>query len=132
MWDVEGPVYTRFDERVWIPNKIPLSAIVSGACRSLLVTDCVLTAAHRAGPIAGGDFTENVTTLPRAVHKDYFYKICPKRTIISVDDVHKIAVKGTDYDPYKITQTYLEFLNRIDDPCVEIAAKPGHTTFNIE
>ncbi|KIP04170.1 hypothetical protein PHLGIDRAFT_76434 [Phlebiopsis gigantea 11061_1 CR5-6] len=106
IWDVDGPEYTRFENRNWIPNKIPLSAIVSG-------------------PIVGGISTGNVT-VPRAIHKDYFNKICPQRSVINVDDVQRIAVKGNDYDPYKITQTYLESINELDDPC---CTDPHHSAF---
>ena len=83
------------------------------------------------GPIVGGKSTGNVT-VPLAVHKDYFDKICPKPSIVHVDEVQRIAVRGKDYDPYKITQTYLEFINKLDDPCVEIASRPGRPTFIIQ
>lgn len=69
-------------------------------------------------------------TAPRAVSKLHFDKICPKRSIIHVADVRK-AVEDSS-SAMKLTEAYIDFINKLDDPCVEITASTGATTFIVQ
>ena len=69
------------------------------------------------GPWAEGDST------PRSIAKAYFDKICPRPTKIHAKTLHKIHGQGAN--ALEIEQTWLEYLSKIDDPCLEVTGKAG-------
>ncbi|GJE89655.1 O-fucosyltransferase family protein [Phanerochaete sordida] len=103
-WDRDGPAYSKFDEKRWIPSRIPISALISG-------------------PIAGGAFANGDMT-PRAVARTHFRKICPNPTLIDGEVVRRLH--GSGANAMKIEETWLEYLAQIDDPCVEIPEDSGN------
>lgn len=70
----------------------------------------------------GGPFGEDDPT-PRAVTKEYWDEICPNKTVIRADEVRKLHGEGAT--ALKITETWLEYLKNIEDPCVEVDRNSG-------
>ncbi|EKM50148.1 uncharacterized protein PHACADRAFT_200992 [Phanerochaete carnosa HHB-10118-sp] len=102
-WDKHGPPYSMFDDKRWIPSRIPLSAVISG-------------------PIVGGPFADDDTT-PRAIAKAHWEKICPNPIKINGEEVR--AIHGSGADATRIEEAWLEYLSKIDDPCVEVPESSG-------
>jgi hypothetical protein len=102
-WDRDGPEYSNYNGKL-IPSRIPLSAMISG-------------------PLIGGPF-EPGDDAPRAVSKNYFNEVCPKsqRTIIDTEEVNdeKIRYSETAGASFMFDR-WVEKLNSIDNPCVEIS-----------
>lgn len=72
------------------------------------------------GPLIGAPFPDG-GDVPRAVSKNYFQEVCPNRTIIDTEDVIEEKSRydenvGSSY----IFDKWVEKLNAIQDPCVEI------------
>ncbi|GJE89657.1 O-fucosyltransferase family protein [Phanerochaete sordida] len=107
-WDKYGPPYQKFDEKRWIPSRIPITALISG-------------------PIAGGPFADGDAT-PRAVAKAHFKKICPNPTLVHGEELR--ALHGPGADAARIEETWLEYLAKIDDPCVEVPEDSGSIFHN--
>ncbi|EKM61659.1 uncharacterized protein PHACADRAFT_83052 [Phanerochaete carnosa HHB-10118-sp] len=103
-WDKHGPAYALFDNKRWIPSRIPLSALISG-------------------PIVGGPFTD-VDATPRAIAKAHWDKICPKPTKINSEEVR--AIHGSGANAARIEEAWLGYLSKIDDPCVEVTENSGN------
>ncbi|KAH0836495.1 hypothetical protein J3R83DRAFT_8131 [Lanmaoa asiatica] len=96
----DGPEYAEYNGKL-IPARIPLSAIISG-------------------PIIGSAFGPGDPT-PRAVHKEYFKKVCPNPTILDSDAVVSESLR---YDnsvlASRVFDLWVEKLRSINDPCVEV------------
>lgn len=101
-WDRDGPEYAKFGNNT-IPSRIPLSALISG-------------------PIVGGPFEDDDHT-PRAVVKEYWDLICPNKTVIRADEVRKLHSEGAD--ARKITDTWVRYIQDIEDPCLEVERHSG-------
>jgi len=102
-WERDVPEYPVYDEKL-MPIRIPLSSMISG-------------------PLIGGPF-EPGDDAPRAVSKNYFNEVCPpsKRTIINTQEVNddNIRYSRTTGASFMFDR-WVEKLNSIDNPCVEIA-----------
>ncbi|EPT04541.1 hypothetical protein FOMPIDRAFT_1156780 [Fomitopsis schrenkii] len=86
-----------------IPSRIPLTALIQGS-------------------IVGAPFAMDPHA-PRAVMKEFWDKVCPNATVIRNDDV--LAMMDTDPTTASLTLTkWLEVLDAIEDPCVEVAQDP--------
>ena len=120
-WDRRGPAYSRFDRNRWIPTRIPLSAIISGAPPSRATARACADACC-GGPIAGGPFADGDAT-PRAVSRRHWDRICPRPT--KVDAVEVRRMHGGGATAVQIEETWLEVLGKIDDPCVEVVETSG-------
>jgi hypothetical protein len=63
-------------------------------------------------------------TAPRAVSKDFFNKVCPHPTIVHVTDVNDDRMRFDESVPAAyIFEKWIEKINSIEDPCVEIDPK---------
>ncbi|KAG1878746.1 hypothetical protein C8R48DRAFT_688255 [Suillus tomentosus] len=98
-WERDAPDYSTFNGKL-IPSRIPLSAIISG-------------------PIIGSSFPPG-DAAPRAVSREYFKKVCPSPTIIDSWDVNEHLRLDDNVPALEIFEKWVERLNSIDDPCVEI------------
>ncbi|KZT66359.1 hypothetical protein DAEQUDRAFT_456807 [Daedalea quercina L-15889] len=86
-----------------IPSRIPLTALIKG-------------------PIVGAPFAAD-SSAPRAVVKDFWDLVCPNTTVIQNVDV----LYSIETDPTTTSSTlkrWLEVLDAIEDPCVEVAQDP--------
>lgn len=70
----------------------------------------------------GAPFDDGDPT-PRAISKSRWDVICSSRTIIRTEDVRKIHGEGAT--ARKIIDTYVEYISKIDDPCIEIDRYSG-------
>lgn len=59
--------------------------------------------------------------VPRAVHKDYFYEVCPQPTVIDSWEVNEKLRVNASVPASTILNKWVEKLNSIEDPCVEVA-----------
>lgn len=60
-------------------------------------------------------------TTPRAVSKAFFNKVCPNPTLLQVADVNDDRMRFDEDVPASyIFEKWLEKINSIEDPCVEI------------
>lgn len=66
---------------------------------------------------------------PKAVSKQYFDKICRKRKVIDADRMYKMYTGGES--ALEVIEKWLNILGKIDDPCVEIRARPGRPMFHV-
>ncbi|KIK92982.1 hypothetical protein PAXRUDRAFT_34289 [Paxillus rubicundulus Ve08.2h10] len=98
-WQRNGSEYAEYNGKL-IPSRIPLSAIISG-------------------PIIGSSFDPGDST-PRAVSREYFKKVCPNPTVIDSLTVNEHLRLNPDVPASTIFDKWLELLNSINDPCVEI------------
>lgn len=98
-WERNGPDYSTYNGKL-IPSRIPLSAIISG-------------------PIIGSSLPLR-DVAPRAVSKEYFKKVCPNPTVIDSWEVNEHLRLDHNVPALKIFEKWVEKLNNIDDPCVEI------------
>ncbi|KAG1845693.1 hypothetical protein DFJ58DRAFT_800499 [Suillus subalutaceus] len=98
-WERDSIDYSTFNGKL-IPSRIPLSAIISG-------------------PIIGSSFPPR-DAAPRAVSREYFKKVCPNPTIIDSWDVNEHLRLDNNVPALEIFEKWVEKLNSIDDPCVEI------------
>jgi hypothetical protein len=57
---------------------------------------------------------------PRAVSQEYFKKVCPNPTIIDSWDLNAHLRLDNNVPALEIFEKWVEKLNSIDDPCVEI------------
>ncbi|KAI0348320.1 hypothetical protein BDW22DRAFT_1404258 [Trametopsis cervina] len=103
LWVRGGPAYADWNGKL-IPAHVPLSAIV-------------------AGPIVGGSWGKDDPT-PLSISKEHFKKICPKPYILHGDWVRQ--AHGDGASSQKILDTWVSFLNGIDDPCVEVPGDSGN------
>lgn len=122
-WDKHGPVYSKFDDKRWIPSRIPLSAIISGMLPFDLRSQILLTQSTVLGPIVGGPFPDGDAT-PRAIAKAHWDKICPNPTLIDGEEVRRIHGPGAT--SVQIERAWLDYLSKIDDPCVEVPESSGN------
>ena len=74
------------------------------------------------GPIIGGPFPEG-DHISLAVSKVYFDQICSQRTVIRPDDVHPL--NGDGVPAPVITATWIDYVSKINDPCIEVAKDAG-------
>jgi hypothetical protein len=72
-----------------------------------------------SGPIIGSSFDLGDPT-PRAVSREYFKKVCPNPTIIDSITVNEHLRLNPDVPASTIFDKWVELLNSINDPCVEI------------
>ncbi|KAG2147827.1 uncharacterized protein EDB93DRAFT_1145545 [Suillus bovinus] len=98
-WDRDAPDYSTFNGKL-IPTRIPLSAIISG-------------------PIIGSSFPPG-DAAPRAVSREYFKKVCPNPTIIDSRNLNEHLRLDDNVPALSIFEKWVDELNSIDDPCVEI------------
>lgn len=70
------------------------------------------------GPIAGGPFLEDDAKL-RAVHLNYWKKICPKPVTVWTQDVNKIIAQDNP-TALTILNAWIKHLGTIEDPCLQI------------
>jgi hypothetical protein len=98
-WERNALEYSTFNGKL-IPSRIPLSAIISG-------------------PIIGSSFPP-MDSAPRAVSQEYFKKVCPNPTIIDSWDLNAHLRLDNNVPALEIFEKWVEKLNSIDDPCVEI------------
>jgi hypothetical protein len=100
IWNPDGSLYTDYNGHL-IPSRIPLTALLGGV-------------------MVGGKMPPGDTT-PRAVSKDFFNKVCPNPTIIQVKEVNDDRMRFDESVPAsEIFEKWLEKINSIEDPCVEI------------
>ncbi|KAF8554311.1 hypothetical protein OG21DRAFT_1440550 [Imleria badia] len=99
-WARDGPEYAEYNGKL-IPARIPLSVIISG-------------------PLIGSAFDPGDPT-PRAVHKEYFKKVCPNPTIVDSGSVVSEYLRYDNNVPAtQLFDLWVDKLNSINDPCVEI------------
>ncbi|KAG2144520.1 hypothetical protein DEU56DRAFT_790022 [Suillus clintonianus] len=98
-WERNAPDYSTFNGKL-IPSRIPLSAIIGG-------------------PIIGSSFPPR-DAAPRAVSREYFKEVCPNPTIIDSWEVNEHLRLDNNVPALQIFDKWVEKLNSIDDPCVEI------------
>ncbi|KIK49046.1 hypothetical protein CY34DRAFT_797425 [Suillus luteus UH-Slu-Lm8-n1] len=98
-WERDALDYSTFNGKL-IPSRIPLSAIISG-------------------PIIGSSFPPG-DAAPRAVSREYFKKVCPNPTIIDSWELNEHLRLDNNVPALVIFNKWVEKLNDIDDPCVEI------------
>jgi hypothetical protein len=72
-----------------------------------------------AGPIIGSSFPPG-DPAPRAVSQEYFKEVCPNRTIIDSMEVNEHLRLNVNVPALEIFEKWVEKLNSIEDPCVEI------------
>jgi hypothetical protein len=72
-----------------------------------------------AGPIIGSSFPPG-DAAPRAVSREYFKKVCPNPTIIDSWELNEHLRLDNNVPALVIFKKWVEKLNDIDDPCVEI------------
>ena len=92
---------------------------------NLLVTSPIsyLSFPLPTGPLIGGHF-EPGDDAPRAVSKNYFNEVCPpsKRTILDTEEVNNESIRYSETAGASFMfDRWVEKLNSIDNPCVEIA-----------
>jgi hypothetical protein len=64
-------------------------------------------------------------TAPRFVSKDFFRKVCPNPTIIHSSEVNDDRMRFSDDVPASfVFEKWVEKLNSIDDPCVQLVGQP--------
>src|SRR6267154_5372957 len=74
------------------------------------------------GVMVGGAMPPGDNT-PRAVSKEFFHKVCPNPTVIQVSEVNDDHMRFDDDVPASfVFEKWVEKINSIDDPCVEISA----------
>ncbi|KAG2346858.1 hypothetical protein BDR05DRAFT_877897 [Suillus weaverae] len=98
-WERDAPDFSTFNGKL-IPSRIPLSAIISG-------------------PIIGSSFPPR-DAAPRAVSQEYFKKVCPNPTIIDSWEINEHLRLDNNVPALEIFKKWVERLNSIDDPCVEM------------
>ncbi|OJA20557.1 hypothetical protein AZE42_09786 [Rhizopogon vesiculosus] len=98
-WERDAPDYSTYNGKL-IPARIPLSAIISG-------------------PMIGAPFPHG-DPAPRAVSQEYFKKVCPNTTIIDCMEVNEHLRLNNSVPALEIFDRWVEKLNSIEDPCVEI------------
>ncbi|KAH7885742.1 hypothetical protein F5I97DRAFT_1145854 [Phlebopus sp. FC_14] len=98
-WERDGPEYADYNGKL-IPARIPLSAIISG-------------------PVIGSSFQPGDPT-PRAVTREYFKQVCPNATVIHSMTVNEHLRLNPDVPASQIFDKWVDKLNFINDPCVEI------------
>ncbi|KAH7920519.1 hypothetical protein BV22DRAFT_1107628 [Leucogyrophana mollusca] len=104
-WNADGSWYSDFNGKL-IPSRIPLSAIISG-------------------PVVGGELPPEDHT-PRAVSKDFFQTICPNPTILQVSEINDDYLRYDEtVSAAVIFDKWVQKLNSIDDPCVQLDANNG-------
>lgn len=119
-WERDGPEYSNYNGKL-IPSRIPLSAMISGKGQKCLHALLYSQICH-SGPIIGGPFPPG-DDAPRAVSKNYFYEVCPNRTIIDSGEVNADIRFDDSVGALQIVNKWVEKLNSIKDPCVEISQK---------
>ncbi|KAG1835005.1 hypothetical protein DFJ58DRAFT_821029 [Suillus subalutaceus] len=103
IWRPDGTLFTDYNGHL-IPSRIPLTALLGGI-------------------IVGGEMPPGDTT-PRAVSKDFFNKVCPNPTVVHVTEVNDDRMRFDESVPASyIFEKWLEKINSIEDPCVEIDPK---------
>ena len=71
------------------------------------------------GPIIGGPFLPGVN-VPRAISLEHYHKLCPNpRVLQTAQPRSEVGLGGSDV----MVKKWVEILNGIDDPCVEIDDK---------
>lgn len=55
--------------------------------------------------------------------KAYWDQICPNKTVIRADEIRKLHGEGAD--ARKIIDTYLDYIKKIEDPCLEVERHSG-------
>ncbi|KAH7910291.1 hypothetical protein BJ138DRAFT_1153235 [Hygrophoropsis aurantiaca] len=104
-WNADGSWYSDYNGKL-IPSRIPLSAIISG-------------------PVVGGELPPE-DNIPRAVSRDFFRTVCPNPTILQVSDVNDDHMRYDESVPAAyILDKWIEKINSIDDPCVQLGARDG-------
>lgn len=99
-WNPDGSLFSDYNGHL-IPSRIPLTALLSGV-------------------MVGGQMPPGDTT-PRAVSKTFFNKVCPNPTLLQVADVNDDRMRFDEDVPASyIFEKWLEKINSIEDPCVEI------------
>ncbi|KAJ7692998.1 hypothetical protein B0H17DRAFT_1159545 [Mycena rosella] len=98
-WAREGPEISSFNGKL-IPARIPLSALITG-------------------PIIGGS-TGN-KDVPRAVSREYFFSVCPESKRVVLDTRKIQNTLGEEATVSQIVERWVEELNSIQSPCVELA-----------
>lgn len=102
-WNPDGSVFTDYNGHL-IPSRIPLTALLGGV-------------------MVGGEMPPG-DSAPRAVSKDFFNKVCPHPTIVHVTDVNDDRMRFDESVPAAyIFEKWVEKINSIEDPCVEIDPK---------
>lgn len=71
------------------------------------------------GPVIGAPFPPG-DPAPRAVSQEYFKKVCPNTTIIDSMEVNEHLRLDDRVPALDIFEKWVEKLNSIEDPCVEI------------
>lgn len=129
IWDGDASEDSIFSWKP-IPSKIPLSAMITGKHLNCLQTthhlpnySCGFTF---SGPITGGPFPPGGDA-PRAVSKKYFNSVCPNRTVIDATEVNTEEIRyNKSIGASAIFDKWVEKLNLIDDPCIEITQNSEH------
>ncbi|KAG2040086.1 hypothetical protein BDR03DRAFT_950245 [Suillus americanus] len=105
VWNPDGSRFSYYNGHL-IPSRIPLTALLGGV-------------------VVGGEMPPGDTT-PRAVSKDFFNKVCPRPTVVQVTEVNDNGMPFDESVPVSyIFEKWLEKINSIEDPCVEIDSDPG-------
>ncbi|KAI6014964.1 hypothetical protein EDC04DRAFT_2952265 [Pisolithus marmoratus] len=98
-WDPDGPDYSLYNGKL-IPSRIPHSAIISG-------------------PIIGSSWPPGDPT-PRSVSREYFRRVCPQPLVIDSNEINEKLRLDTTVPASVIFDKWVDKLNSIRDPCVEI------------
>jgi hypothetical protein len=77
-----------------------------------------------SGPIIGEAYPA-ADKVPRAVSREFFDRVCPNPTILLSQEVN------TDEGGDETTRRWMQKLNSIEDPCIEIGLDSASQIFNL-
>lgn len=118
-WDRDGPEFSDYNGKL-IPARIPMSAMISGEIPTSSIFVPPYWRGLHAGPLIGGPFPPG-DDAPRAVSKNFFNEVCPNPTVIDSGEVNEPLRYDNDIGAQYMMDRWIEKLNSIADPCVEIA-----------
>ncbi|KAK7457863.1 hypothetical protein VKT23_010208 [Stygiomarasmius scandens] len=98
-WDRSEADYSEFKGKI-IPSRIPVSTMLSG-------------------PIIGTQASVGSVT-PYAVSREFFRSVCPSPSVLELEGLKA----DTPYyeDGFTLMKKWVERINAIDDPCIEISS----------
>ncbi|KAG2362207.1 hypothetical protein BDR07DRAFT_1451277 [Suillus spraguei] len=108
IWNPDGSLFTDYNGHL-IPSRIPLTALLGGKYNMINFRACT--------PLTW-------TVLGVHVSKTFFNKVCPNPTIVRVSEVNDDRMRFDESVPSSyVFEKWLEKLNSIENPCVEIDQK---------
>ncbi|KAG2358954.1 hypothetical protein BDR07DRAFT_1452509 [Suillus spraguei] len=122
IWNPDGSLFTDYNGHL-IPSRIPLTALLGGKYNMINFHARTPLTWTVLGVMVGGEMPPGDTT-PRAVSKTFFNKVCPNPTIVRVSEVNDDRMRFDESVPSSyVFEKWLEKLNSIENPCVEIDQK---------